>query len=49
MKKALNVVSALLHGAATIVGSIATGDWIGTADDVFALAVSLKTAVADNR
>jgi hypothetical protein len=48
-KKALDIVAVVLTGAASIAGSVATGNWIGAAGDVVTLAINLQTAVSVNQ
>lgn len=45
LKKALNVVGVVLISSASIVASVGTGNWIGAATNVAALAAGVKAAV----
>jgi hypothetical protein len=49
VKKALNIVGIVVNGAASIAASVATGNWIGAAGAVVALANNLNNAINANQ
>jgi hypothetical protein len=49
LTEALNIASAVLAAAAGIASSVATGNWVGAAGDVFTLANKIQTAVKANQ
>jgi hypothetical protein len=49
LKKALNVTSVILTGAASIAASVATANWVGTADAVYTLVQNLQKSIQDNQ
>lgn len=48
VEKALNVVGVVLVSAVSVAGSVATGNWIGVANNVLTMAASVKAAAEAN-